>query len=154
MVREPPSPFYSHQRLVTDLTVLLQLHVREHGLGQVCVSPVDVILDEPKALIVQPDVIFVSNDRIGIVRDQIWGAHDLVVEVISPRTAAYDSTQKLDWFRTYGVRECWLVYPRPQQIVVHTFDGRRTRKAAYGTEHTLRSRVLPQLRLEVAGVFA
>src|SRR5439155_13735254 len=81
MVREPPAPFYYHQRLVTDLTVLLQQHVRTHNLGQVCVSPVDVVLDQVEALVVQPDVIFVSNDRIGIIRDQIWGAPDLVVEV-------------------------------------------------------------------------
>jgi len=44
VVREPP-PRYGHQSVVTRLTALLDAHVRAHALGQVCVSPVDVVLD-------------------------------------------------------------------------------------------------------------
>lgn len=110
-VREPPAPRYGHQAVVTRTTVLLDAHVRAGCLGIVCVSPIDVVLDEAAALILQPDVIFVSNRRASIVRDQVWGAPDLVVEVMSPRTAMHDSTTKLAWYRRYGVRECWLVDP-------------------------------------------
>jgi len=39
----------------------------EHGSGRVCVSPVDVVLDPGKALVVQPDVVCVSNERLEIV---------------------------------------------------------------------------------------
>lgn len=62
VVREPPAPNYGHQTIVTRLTVLLDEHVRAHGLGQVCVSPVDVVLDEERALVVQPDVVFIAKD--------------------------------------------------------------------------------------------
>src|SRR5438046_4360612 len=44
-VREPPAPKYGHQSAVTHLGALLDRHVRERGLGEVCVSPVDVVLD-------------------------------------------------------------------------------------------------------------
>lgn len=112
-----------------------------------------MVLDARKALIVQPDVIFVSRDRLGIVRNQIWGAPDLVVEVLSPGTAAYDQRRKLAWFKKYGVRECWLVNPGARQMTVHARQEQRSTKAAYGPGHTVRSSVLPELRLRVADVF-
>ncbi len=58
-VHEPPAPFYGHQSIVTRAIVLLDQHVRSGGLGRVCVSPIDVVLDAPKALVLQPDIIFV-----------------------------------------------------------------------------------------------
>ena len=153
VLREPPAPFYSHQRVVTDLAFLLQQHTRVRGLGQVCVSPVDVVLDGPKALILQPDIVFVSSDRLGIVRNQIWGAPDLVVEVLSPGTAVYDQRRKLAWFKKYGVRECWFVKPGALQITVHALEERPSTKAAYHPGQTVRSFVLPELELRVTDVF-
>lgn len=153
VLREPPAPFYGHQRLVTDLAFLLQQHTRTRGLGQICVSPVDVVLDAPKALILQPDIVFVSRERMAIVRDQIWGAPDLVVEVLSPGTAAYDQRRKLQWFGEYGVRECWFVKPATRQIIVHALSGPHPAKSVHGTAHKVRSSVLPDLDLSVADLF-
>ena len=104
-VREPPAPRYGHQSIVTRTIVLLDQHVRSGGLGRVCVSPIDVVLDAQKDLVLQPDVIFVSNDNAAIVRDQIWGPPDLVIEVESLGTRRRDRTFKLRWYRKYGVRE-------------------------------------------------
>jgi hypothetical protein len=84
VVREPSAPRYGHQAVVTSLAVLLSQHVRNRALGEVCVSPADVVLDREQALIVQPDVFFIAAARMDIVRDQVWGAPDLVVEVASP----------------------------------------------------------------------
>ena len=154
VVREPPAPRYGHQSLVTRTTVLLDRHVREHGLGKVCVSPIDVVLDRDLALVVQPDIIYVSNARSGILRDRVWGAPDLVVEVLSRRTAAYDRTEKLGWYRRYGVDECWFIDP-----VGHTLDivdcrstlADATRR--FATADTIDSRVLPALRLRAEQLF-
>jgi Uma2 family endonuclease len=118
VVREPPSPFFPHQRATARMTVLLDTHVREHDLGIVVASPMDVVLDERKKLVVQPDVMFISHARAGIIRDFIWGAPDLVVEVASRGTARYDSGRKLRWYREYDVLECWLVDPERQTVAV------------------------------------
>lgn len=151
VVREPPAPFYAHQARVTRLTVLLDEHVRARALGRVVVSPIDVVLDANRALIVQPDVVFVAASRVAMIHNQIWGAPDLVVEVLSPWTARRDRTKKLDWYQHYGVRECWLVAPRPWRIEVHAFQpARRTRIFRTGR---LRSAVLPDLNIRVADVF-
>ena len=45
-VREPPAPLYGHQKVVGQLFYLLKVHVEEQKLGDVCVSPIDVVLDE------------------------------------------------------------------------------------------------------------
>jgi Uma2 family endonuclease len=153
VVREPPAPFYPHQRLVTDLTVLLQTHVRDRYLGEVVVSPVDIVLDADNGLVLQPDSVFVSRDRLDIVRNQIWGAPDLVIEVISAATAIYDTGEKLGWYARYGVREAWLVDRALSQIDVCLLSSGRDVRAAYRRGEIVRSAVLSELRLEIDAVF-
>ena len=148
MVREPPAPMYGHQSIVTRSTVLLDLHVRAHRLGVVCVSPIDVVLDRAAALVLQPDVVFVAADRVDIIEDRIWGAPDLVIEVLSRRTAFRDLTDKLGWYQRYGVRECWFIDPMARTIEV--VDCRRLSpddSNVYGGRAVLQSCVLPSLSL-------
>jgi Uma2 family endonuclease len=132
VVREPPAPRYGHQSIVTRLTVLLDTHVRAHGLGVVCVAPVDVVLDEQGALVLQPDVVFVAQARLGIIRDRIWGPPDLVVEVLSTKTEQRDRVMKMQWYRLYGVGECWLVDPKRQSLEVVPFGGSGQRATTSG----------------------
>src|SRR5262245_44417094 len=96
-VREPPAPFWSDQALVLTVARLIGEHVEPRNLGCVAVAPVDVVLDRDRNLVLQPDVVFVSTARLSIIRDQVWGAPDLVVEVLSDSSRRYDCGPKLDW---------------------------------------------------------
>ncbi len=153
IVREPPAPYYGHQLIVTLMVTALQEHVRARKMGRVCVSPVDVVLDEINKIIVQPDVVFVAAARKAIIKNAIWGPPDLVVEVLSPSTAARDRTVKAGWYQQYGVRECWLADQRARTIDVLAFatgtDARRT----YSIDDVLRSDVLPELAMPLTDVF-
>jgi len=71
VVREPPAPFFSHQRLVLRLARIVADHVEPRQLGHVAIAPVDVILDREQAIVVQPDVLFVSKARLSIIRNPI-----------------------------------------------------------------------------------
>ncbi len=154
ILREPPAPFFSHQGLVLRIARMLCDHVEPRGLGQVAIAPVDVILDRERALVVQPDVLFVASDRLSIIHNQVWGAPDLVVEVLSPGTEAHDRTEKLGWYRQYGVRECWLVDPLYRQVAVVDFTGPGlVRHLARGT-NTIHSTVLPELSATAAWLLA
>jgi Uma2 family endonuclease len=143
IVREPPAPKYGHQAVVTRTVVLMDQYVREHASGRVCVSPVDVVLDAARALVVQPDLVFVSNARLGMVRDQIWGAPDLVAEVLSTATRRRDRTLKWRWYREYGVREYWLIDPVEKSITVARFEPHRpARRRIFRNDRAVASTVL------------
>ena len=154
IVREPPAPNYGHQSIITRAVVLLDQHVREHASGRVCVSPVDVVLDAAKALVVQPDIVFVSNGRLEIVRDQIWGAPDLVVEVLSSATRRRDRTLKSRWYRRYGVREYWLIDPVEQSVSVVVFEPHRpARRRVFRDNSAVKSTVLAAFDLPASAFF-
>ena len=154
VVREPAMPAYGHQLVATRLTARLLAHVEERALG-ICLQPIDVVLDEPAALVVQPDIIVVTNERRGIVRDRIWGAPDLVVEILSPKTARWDRTTKLGWYRQYGVRECWLVSYGLQSRAVEVVDLQSvTVPQLFTAGARIRSHVLPDLQLAADDIFA
>lgn len=153
VLREPPAPKFGHQSVVTRTTVVLDVHVRSLDLGIVCVSPIDVVLDRDNALVVQPDVVFVSNERSEIVRDRIWGAPDLVAEVLSSSTAARDRTTKLMWYRQYGVRECWLLDPGRRTLTVVDFDAPGGRLRSFAGNEQICSAVLPRLGAETSEFF-
>ena len=73
---------------------------------------------------VQPDLVFVVDARRRIVRDRIWGALDLALEVLSPHPRISDLSERLGWFEAYGVRECWLVQQDSRVVEVVEFaDG-------------------------------
>lgn len=144
-VREPAAPYFTHQRVVLRVARLLSAHVESRGLGEVVIAPVDVVLDRERALVVQPDVLFISTERLSIVGEHVWGAPDLVVEVLSQSTRGRDRSEKLGWYRQYGVRECWLVDVDADGLVVVDFTGPfPEERGAHGRE-PIRSKVLPDL---------
>ena len=91
--------------------------VRDRSLGRVYFSPFDVVLSDTD--VVQPDLLFVSNGRADIITaDNVQGAPDLVVEILSPATAERDKTVKVDLYARYGVIEFWIVDPVAKTITV------------------------------------
>ena len=151
VLREPPSPTYGHQQAIGQLFLVLRTHIHDRKLGEVCLSPMDVVLDEEAGLVVQPDLLYISNERRSIIRSHIWGAPDLVVEVASSSTQYSDRSLKLAWYRRYDVRECWLVYPAERRIEV--FDCEGDSSESFTGEATIRSRVLPDLAVPAKSCF-
>jgi Uma2 family endonuclease len=150
-VREPPAPTYGHQVAVGRLFQLLNAHVQERHIGAVVLSPMDVVLDQDAGLIVQPDLMFISNERASIIRNHIWGAPDLVVEVASPGTEHRDRTIKLAWYRKYGVRECWFVHAAARYVGVVDCEGDGA--VSFSGDQLIRSRVLPDLSVSANECF-
>ncbi len=153
VVREPPTPTFHHQMIVGAMYQRLDRHVRKHGLGRVVLSPMDVILDFERALVVQPDLLFVSTARESICRDRIWGAPDLTIEVLSQGNQRHDRMAKATWYREYGVREYWLVDLIARQIEVRDLASPEGGTRVFEGSAIVRSHVLPRLRLRTADLF-
>jgi len=114
-----PSPTERHQTIAMHLALALQQFVSEHSLGRVWFAPLDVVLSNYD--VAQPDILFVSNERSGIITEaNIQGAPDLVVEILSPATSQYDRGYKQVLYGRHGVREYWLVDPESETVEILT----------------------------------
>lgn len=99
--------------------------VQAHGLGIVLRAPVDVVLGQGREReIVQPDLLFVSQARLAILSAQeVRGAPDLAVEVLSPGTAGRDRGYKRHLYGRHGVHEYWVVDPAARTVEVYRADA-------------------------------
>ena len=103
-----PAPNEVHQRTQAELGYHLMTFVKANGLGRIYYSSTDVVLSDID--VVQPDLLFVSSERTHIITpDNIQGAPDLVVEILSPSTAERDRGYKRALYAQHGVKEYWVV---------------------------------------------
>ena len=116
-----PAPTFRHQRVSLRLVITLERLLEEPGHGVVVQAPFGVEFPATGEG-VQPDLLFVSEARRGIISNAwITGAPDLVVEVLSPSTASRDRGLKLRLYERQGVREYWIVDPDENAIDVWCF---------------------------------
>ena len=143
-MRVADAPFVSHQRIVLKLAMALQAHADHTGSGEVFVAPVDIVLDLDRDLVVQPDLLFISRDRIDIVHERIYGAPDLVVEVLSPRPRIGQLEERVGWFAEHGVREIWLYNQSSRTLDILGCEGGAVMsRTTVGHDDPIRSAVLP-----------
>jgi Uma2 family endonuclease len=147
VLRVADSPRPRHQSAVAGLFRALDAHVRTRALGRMWLSPLDVVLSERHALIVQPDLFFVSNERDAIVTDRVRGAPDLIIEVLSPHPRIGRTDERVLWFAENGVRECWLVHQDTRSVtVIENHDFREARRSIFNRHEPIASAVLPEFR--------
>ena len=149
----PPAPGESHQSVSAMLGWKLVQFTFENRLGRVYPAPFDVVLSEFD--VVQPDLIFVSNDRAHIITPaNIQGAPDLVVEILSPSTATRDKTLKRVLYAKHGVREYWLVDPTAKTVTILCLGERGFDVVStYGEGEILTSPTLPGFTLNLDDIF-
>ncbi|MET7254105.1 Uma2 family endonuclease [Dyadobacter fermentans] len=144
-----PSPKMPHQSASGELVFLLTSYVKTHRLGRIFTAPFDVILEQDFNRL-QPDIFFVSNANRDIMQDWIRGVPDLVIEIVSPSSKKLDTVVKKSVYETYGVPECWIVFPEKICIEVYTLvDERYTLLGSYAGEEHVRSQVLKGLSFPV-----
>lgn len=103
-----PSPGTRHRRIVAKLLSRILVFAEQHDLGEVFPAPLDVLFAEGDYL--EPDILFVSKDHAERLGDRgVEGPTDLVIEVLSPSTAARDRGINLDRYRLNGVAEYWII---------------------------------------------
>jgi Uma2 family endonuclease len=148
-----PCPDLFHQDIVLVLARLIGNYLDRNPIGSVHISPSDVQFSDLNVF--QPDLYFVSRSRKSILSKQgAEGAPDLVVEVLSPKTAKLDKGVKRDVYARTGVDEMWLVDPAAKRIQIFRLDESTWESAAvFSGRQMLPSRTFPGLKIPVAKVF-
>ncbi len=116
------SPSQIHQTILTELLVSIRSYLKKKGSNcQVFPAPFDVKLSDHPLTLVQPDIMIVC-DKDKLDGKRCNGAPDFVIEIISPNNPSDDYIRKLYYYKSYGVREYWIVDPRSQTILVYFFE--------------------------------
>jgi len=117
-----PAPTTKHQTVLGNLHRLLANYVVANQLGPIFIAPTDLIL--APTTVVQPDLIFIGNDRRGIVTERaIEGAPTLAVEILSPTTQRTDRETKAQLYAKYAVPHYWLIDPDQQTLEAYELAG-------------------------------
>ncbi len=148
-----PSPNPGHQSVVTRLSFTLCRYVEMSGLGRSFVAPLDVELTPGRVF--QPDVLVLLNASLGkITASHVVGAPDLVVEVASPGTAAYDRLSKATAYAQAGVTEYWIVDIKTRSVEVLTLLGSDYQsEGVFQGSDVIPSQVVPGFLLKVEQLF-
>ncbi|MBI3813553.1 MAG: Uma2 family endonuclease [Nitrospinae bacterium] len=148
-----PAPLTIHQRVSINLASAIQKFVKGKKLGDLFYAPTDVVLSED--IVVQPDILFIDKERTDIIEEAaIMGSPDLIVEIVSPSSASYDTVEKRDIYEEYGVKEYWLVFPQEKVIEVLTLEGSIYREFCKGRKTgVVKSKIINGLEVDLKEVF-
>jgi Uma2 family endonuclease len=155
-----PGPKWRHQRIGDNVTENLRRFERSSGLGLALSAPFDVMISRRPLHTRQPDVLFITHQRLA----QIGGipeegalevAPEIVVEIISDSETQRIFEDKVADYISIGVEECWKVLPPSRTVeVLDLTQGRPVTVATYDETQTLQSHILPNLTIPVADIFA
>lgn len=140
---EMPAPLIQHQELSMQLIMLLGSYIFSNNLGRFFHAPCDVYLSEKN--VYQPDLLFISTERISIIeRRGIMGAPDIVIEISSEGTDYLDKKKKLRNYEKYGVKEYFIIDPDDNEVISYYLeDG--IYKAGYLGFNKIESRLLDKV---------
>lgn len=156
-----PAPGSRHQELSMELCRQLSNHLK----GKTCKvynAPFDVRLSEQVNAsdnyidtVIQPDILVVC-DKSKVDQRGCNGVPDLIIEILSPSSAAYDLKVKYDLYQRFGVKEYWVIYPAEHVVQIYRLNDDRLYGAAerYVGDDKVAVPLLGDLVIDLKEVFA
>ncbi len=117
-----PAPKVKHQKISRNITWAIGKNTSKLKECEFFEAPTDVVLDEFN--VVQPD-IFVVCDKSKVTEDNIKGAPDLVIEIVSKSTEVKDKREKLFLYEKHGVKEYIIVFPEREYVERYVLQNGR-----------------------------
>jgi Uma2 family endonuclease len=149
LTMNPPKSL--HGRVVTNLAIILGLHVKANGLGIVYTES-GYYLEKGPDTVLGPDMSFVSKERVDEAEDSYYqGPPDLAIEVLSPGDRKGYVDRKLAIYLETGTRSVWLVNPRRRTVEV--ISSMSDRRMLHESDELVDDTV-PGFRVKVSEIFA
>jgi Uma2 family endonuclease len=148
-----PAPSIRHQTVVLKFAAALLQYVESQKLGRVLHAPCDVVL--PGKAVIQPDILFVERARSGIIgTDNLCGAPDLVIEVLSRNAREWEYRLKRKLYMHFEIPEYWAVDSDAGTVETLLWSEVGYVSAGqYMKSDRLSSPLLPSLNLPLSRVF-
>lgn len=148
------NPTIRHQRIQGNLFTELRVWCRKRSAGICVMSPIDVLIRRYPLRTRQPDVLFISQERLGdrSLEDPapLEPAPELVAEILSPSDRPSVLSAKLADYAIVGVLECWILQPRDGTIEVLAQSGGEWRSmGVYGAGQKAQSTLYSDLQVAV-----
>ena len=147
-----PSTF--HQSVLINLVNDLKNFLNREKVGKVFCVPIDVKLSDRN--VVQPDIIFVSQNNSNIITENnVEGTPDLIIEILSPDTAYHDLIEKKEIYERFDVKEYWIVDPKKQRIEIYqNINQRFELNQRIELEGTVESLVIKGFKISLESIFS
>lgn len=148
-----PSRTPIHQITLGGLiTCVFNFENRNPDKGIFIMGSIEVIFDNQNSF--QPDLVFISKERQEILKDYVYGAPDMIVEILWEKNAYYDLRPKKDVYEKYAVKEYIIIDPIAQNADLYILKEGiyHLHQKAQKTEQ-LNSALLPGLAIDLQKVF-
>ncbi len=129
------SPNTKHQRTIRLITKFLESYLDKTPIGEIFLSPMDVVLGENNTY--QPDLLFILESNKKIVEEtKINGTPDLVI-----KKKIYESS---------GVKEYWIVDPIQDTLDLYVLQNNKLQhKVQIEKKGIIPSEIFPGLDLDL-----
>ena len=103
----------------------------------------------------QPDLAFFSEQRRRFLSEKgAEGPPDLVVEILSPKTARLDLDQKRVVYARTGVDELWIIDPEGEEVrVYHLREDSDLPKVILRLGDVLSTPLIPGFQISIEKIF-
>ncbi len=154
-----PAPRRVHQDILRNVARPIFNYLHQQAC-KAYVAPFDVRLftqgpngNDQSTTVVQPDFCVVC-DPAKLNEAGCLGAPDWIIEILSPKTAAYDTREKFSLYEEAGVPEYWIVFPGEKTVAAYVLEnGRYESRGTYYEPGRIPCEVLPGFAVEWAEMF-
>ncbi len=142
-----PAPNRKHEFISGEIEYALRKYLEENPVGVIYDAPFDVQLSDTTE--VQPDICYFSKKRLARLTEHgAVGAPDLVVEILSPKTAQLDLGVKREIYARTGVLELWIIDPVADEVRIYQLrDDAQLPATTLGAIGVLSTSLLPGLSI-------
>ncbi len=140
-----------HDALTGFLYIFLSTYLEQTGGGRVLQDPM-IMRARPDLPARAPDIQVLLPPSLNLLaRNQVVGAADLVIEIISPGGERRDRVEKFREYELAGVREYWIFDPHFHEALFHRLgDNGQYQRIDLDEAGIYHSQVLDRLQFSVA----